>query len=208
MARYFAVQNRRAAKTTADDPLRLIFFSTACGYWTDDWDKTKKRVIGSDSHGELAEPICPTCGTAGMQMTYAEWLRTDQLAEVDFGIPYYAILSEARKEMCFDGHFENGVEGTELNSPYLKACHYWAGLVAPHIAALSEEAKVPFIKAVDIIFFRAQLKLPSWEFISFAMNPTATGAKYELYYSGAPIGTIERIEDATSIQFVTASRTE
>lgn len=76
---------------TADDPKRLIWYSTRCFYWTDDWSKLKKYGPGI--------PCCPRCGTPGMQTTAEEWFRSIAAHETD-GHPGYAATVVAGKEKC------------------------------------------------------------------------------------------------------------
>lgn len=78
-------------ETTADDPKRLLWYSTRCFYWTDDWSKLKK--FGSDI------PCCPRCGIPGMQATAEEW-NDSVLAYEMAGHPGYFALVFAGKEKC------------------------------------------------------------------------------------------------------------
>lgn len=54
-------------KTTADDPKRVLWYSSRCGYWTDDWDKLTKVGPGI--------PACPHCQAVGFQTTAENWDR-------------------------------------------------------------------------------------------------------------------------------------
>ena len=74
---------------TSDDPLREIFYSAYCGYWTDDWSQLK--VIGV--------PGCPMCGCPGYQTTYDSWMKGAEAFESD-GHPDYVEFLLDQKEIC------------------------------------------------------------------------------------------------------------
>ncbi len=57
--------------TIATDPNRLIWYSSNCSFWTDDWGQIAK--VGGI-------PCCPTCQAPGFQTTAQEW---------EFGISTY-----------------------------------------------------------------------------------------------------------------------
>lgn len=77
--------------TTKDDPERLMWYSSRCTYWTDDWSKLSLSV-GTNI------PICPVCGCPGYQGEMGSWLESAKAyAEANPG--YFQFLL-AIKEVC------------------------------------------------------------------------------------------------------------
>jgi len=81
------------APTTFDDPERGVWFASnkSCGFWTDNW-----ALLGNTDSGI---PICPVCGSVGMQMKYASWEESVIKFEKN-GHPRYEEYLEYRKGKC------------------------------------------------------------------------------------------------------------
>jgi hypothetical protein len=88
MIRYMTTHGQ---PTTADDPLREVWYSAQCCYWTDDWSKLKKFGSGI--------PCCPQCGSPGMQTMFQHWDKGVQ--EVDAREKGYALFLQDVKEKCY-----------------------------------------------------------------------------------------------------------
>lgn len=76
--------------TTADDPTRMMWYSSLCTYWTDDWSKLKQFGPGI--------PCCPHCRCPGMQSMMKHWdggVKTQESTQ-----PGYASFLSGCKETC------------------------------------------------------------------------------------------------------------
>lgn len=78
--------------TTTSDDNRVIWFSTRCTFWTDNWTKLSKTF----PHGI---PICPNCKAQGMQCKFKDWQRSVQRCEIN-GKPLYTQFILYTKEKC------------------------------------------------------------------------------------------------------------
>lgn len=84
--------------TTSDDPRRMLWFSSNCTYWTDDWMKLKTFGDMPDQP-RSGVPCCPHCGSPGLQAEAAMWLRSAQVHESN-GHPAYFAMVQWQKERC------------------------------------------------------------------------------------------------------------
>jgi hypothetical protein len=75
----------------SNDPSRGVWYSSSCGYWTDDWSK----LVGSI-------PSCPQCRSVGFQTTYADWIESSDKFEKE-GHPRYTEWLLEDKEICTRG---------------------------------------------------------------------------------------------------------
>lgn len=89
--------------TTADDPLRGVWYSAKCAYWTDDWTKLDTVCVGGI-------PSCPRCKSVGFQTTAKDWQIGIEMFEED-NHPRYREFVDAQKERC-------GPSGPEWFSRY------------------------------------------------------------------------------------------
>lgn len=76
---------------SVNDPLREMWYSATCCYWTDDWSKLKKFGPGI--------PCCPQCGSPGMQSMYKHW--HEGAIKHDKKEPGYSTFLQDVKEKCF-----------------------------------------------------------------------------------------------------------
>lgn len=89
--RYMRLDTGR--ETTADDPLRGIWYSAGhCGYWTDDWNKVAQVKLGGI-------PTCPHCSAVGLQIDAENWFDGSRRFE-ERGNPRYQEFLRATKEKC------------------------------------------------------------------------------------------------------------
>lgn len=76
--------------TTGDDPERGVWYSVACGYWTDNWNRldTVQGVI----------PCCPYCRCPGYQIAAKQWfdIRPEWLEK----FPCYDVWLPTSRELC------------------------------------------------------------------------------------------------------------
>lgn len=105
--KYMTLQGRECGKR---DPERGVWYSTLCGYWTDDWEKLGSSRSGGlltikAPNGEVAKvtapgfPVCPRCGAPGMQATYGEWIEAAEKYESE-GHPGYVEGLVSGRETC------------------------------------------------------------------------------------------------------------
>jgi hypothetical protein len=83
--------NTHGQPTTANDPQRMMWYSSQCSYWTDDWDNLKKFGPGI--------PCCPHCGCPGMQTMVLHW--NNGASELDKEEPGYISFLQDVKEKCY-----------------------------------------------------------------------------------------------------------
>ena len=76
------------------DENRGIWYSSSCGYWTDQWDLLITNPI----------PCCPKCGCPGYQTTWKEWFDGAKNYEED-NHPWYCKFLLEIKEKCFGKGF-------------------------------------------------------------------------------------------------------
>jgi len=76
--------------TGPEDPDRLVWFSSSCTYWTDDWSTLAAKG---------ARFICPRCRAIGLRTTYEDWVRKIE----EFGDEIIAII-QTSEQQC---HGEN-----------------------------------------------------------------------------------------------------
>lgn len=101
MARYLTDRTDRGDLVQADDPLRLVWYSTSCSFWTDDFDLLTKA-------GATGIPCCPKCHCVGFQTTASAWEAGVRAYSV--GQPAYAKFIADHKNVC-EGY---GVLTTQL----------------------------------------------------------------------------------------------
>ena len=74
----------------SNDPSRLIWYSSLCDYWTDDWDKLIKVGPGI--------PACPNCHSVGFQDVAFSWFHgVEQFNRTN---PGYSEFVKQHKEIC------------------------------------------------------------------------------------------------------------
>jgi len=76
-------------KCGPDDPLRAVWYSAMCTYWTDDWSK-----LGYAGPGI---PTCPVCRSPGMITNRKDWDEGVTAHEAEGNVGYKAVM---------DKHFE------------------------------------------------------------------------------------------------------
>lgn len=76
--------------TTDNDPQRMMWYSSLCSYWTDDWLKLKTFGPGI--------PCCPRCGCPGMQSMMLHW--DNGARQLDSKQPGYYLFLQDVKEKC------------------------------------------------------------------------------------------------------------
>lgn len=77
--------------THENDPLRGIWYSAQCSYWTDDWDAL------SLIDGRI--PCCPDCKSVGMQTTARDWFQGAEIFQAQ-GNPEYVEWINKIKGSC------------------------------------------------------------------------------------------------------------
>ena len=82
--------NQQGNPVEPGDPLRAIWYSASCGYWTDDWDLLQKVGPGI--------PVCPTCGGPGFITTATLWDKG--VVGHDSQVPGYKAFIESTKNTC------------------------------------------------------------------------------------------------------------
>lgn len=112
MSKYLRISDGRG--TNENDPIRGVWYSAACGYWTDDWDKV---VIAMNSI-----PCCPTCRCPGFQTEYAQWIAGAMKHELNGHSGYVEFLG-GQKETCggrgfsFKEAYREWIEKGDQNEP-------------------------------------------------------------------------------------------
>ncbi len=89
MSRYHDEAGRA---TSPDDPRRLMWYSTRCSYWTDDW--TELKLLGQRI------PCCPTCQAVGYQSPFEAFEFMLQSKETSKQLPGFAAYVLEHKEIC------------------------------------------------------------------------------------------------------------
>ena len=100
-------QRADGTPTQRADPHRLLWYSTRCTYWTDDWPKlsstgSRMMTLHGRSGPERVDtggiPCCPECGAVGFQAEAGGWLASAK-AHDEKHPGYYEWLL-ANKETC------------------------------------------------------------------------------------------------------------
>lgn len=84
-------QDAYGQPTTQDNANRLMWYSTRCTYWTDDWLKLKTSGPGI--------PVCPKCGSPGYQSHFNQWDKSARRYDEQAATGYYNFLQDV-KEVC------------------------------------------------------------------------------------------------------------
>ncbi len=90
-------QRESGQRTTATDSNRMVWASTSCSYWTDNWLKLKyATILGS------RVPVCPVCHSPGLQCTAGD--RDSAIAKWEQENPLPQPRVHESKEVCRRRH--------------------------------------------------------------------------------------------------------
>lgn len=77
--------------TTVENDKRMMWYSSRCTYWTDNWGKLARTGPGI--------PCCPKCGSVGYESAWDQFDRSSKRYDEKAAEGYYVFLQEV-KEKC------------------------------------------------------------------------------------------------------------